>query len=209
MLTSPRSDSSSSRYRSTLLICSGPLDLEGNVLGRQEAQRAASGTSISPVAQLLNGYRPARRPNARFLAFRSVKRQNQGGNNPWKNPRVQSLPDLRIDITRCLAAEDGVALEVRMSGTQLGSWRGLPPTGRPVAFPLCGLFSFDEGGMLAGERIYYDRGSVLRQVGLYHDPQSFVGRLEILLAHPITVARAYGRKLVAMTTRRGVRTATR
>jgi hypothetical protein len=29
MLTRPRSDRSSSRYRSTLLICSGPLDLEG------------------------------------------------------------------------------------------------------------------------------------------------------------------------------------
>lgn len=52
--------------------------------------------------------------------------------------------------------------------------------------------------MLAGERIYYDRGSVLRQVGLYHDPQSVVGRLEILLAHPITVARAYGRKLFSV-----------
>ena len=35
---------------------------------------AASGTSISPVAQLLKGNRPARRPNARFLASRSVKR---------------------------------------------------------------------------------------------------------------------------------------
>jgi hypothetical protein len=36
---------------------------------------------------------------------------------------------------------------------------------------------------------------VLHQVGLYHDPQSFIGRFEILLAHPITIARAYGRKL--------------
>jgi steroid delta-isomerase-like uncharacterized protein len=108
---------------------------------------------------------------------------------------LTSLPDLRIDITRYLAAEEGVALEVRISGTQLGPWRGLPPTGLPVAFPLCGMFSFDEEGKLAGERIYYDRASVLQQVGLYHDPQSFVGRLEILLAHPITVARAYGRKL--------------
>jgi len=29
---------------------------------------APSGTSISPVAQLLKGNRPARRPNARFLS---------------------------------------------------------------------------------------------------------------------------------------------
>jgi steroid delta-isomerase-like uncharacterized protein len=108
---------------------------------------------------------------------------------------LTSLPDLHIDITRCLAAEEGVALEVRISGTQLGSWRGLPPTGRPVIFPLCGLYCFDDEGKLAGERIYYDRGSVLHQVGLYHDPQSFIGRLEILLAHPFTVAQAYGRKL--------------
>jgi hypothetical protein len=36
---------------------------------------------------------------------------------------------------------------------------------------------------------------VLQQVGLYHDPQSFVGRLEIALAHPMTVARAYWGKL--------------
>jgi steroid delta-isomerase-like uncharacterized protein len=108
---------------------------------------------------------------------------------------LTSLPDLHIHINRCLAADDGVALEVRISGTQLGPWRGLPPTGRPVVFPLCGTFSFDAEGRLAGERIYYDRGDVLRQVGLYHNPQSLIGRLEILLAHPITVARAYGRKL--------------
>jgi steroid delta-isomerase-like uncharacterized protein len=112
---------------------------------------------------------------------------------------LTSLPDLHIGITRCLAAEEGVALEVRISGTQLGSWRGLPPTGRPVRFPLCGIFSFDEGGRLAGERIYYDRGSVLHQVGLYHDPQSFIGRFEILLAHPMTVARAFGRNLFRRT----------
>ena len=108
---------------------------------------------------------------------------------------LTSLPDLRIDITRCLAAEDGIALEVRMSGTHLGPWRGLPPTGQRVSFPLCGVYSFDDEGKLAGERIYYDRGSVLQQVGLYHDPQTFLGRLETLLAHPITVARAYARRL--------------
>ena len=107
-----------------------------------------------------------------------------------------SLPDLRIDITRCLAAEEGVALEVRISGTHLGPWRGLPPTGRRVSFPLCGVYTFDDEGKLAGERIYYDRGSVLRQVGLFHDPQSLLGRLELMLAHPVTVARAYARRLI-------------
>jgi steroid delta-isomerase-like uncharacterized protein len=106
-----------------------------------------------------------------------------------------ALPDLHIHVVRRLADEDGIALEVRISGTHLGFWRGLPPTGRRVEFPLCGLYTFDEEGKLAGERIYYDRGSVLYQVGFYRDPQSVLGRLEILLAHPVTIARAYARKL--------------
>jgi steroid delta-isomerase-like uncharacterized protein len=100
---------------------------------------------------------------------------------------LAALPDLHIDIAHRLAAEDGVALEVRISGTHLGSWRGLPPTGRRVEFPLCGLFTFDEEGKLAGERIYYDRGTVLHQVGFYHNPQTLLGQLETLLAHPVTV----------------------
>ncbi len=108
---------------------------------------------------------------------------------------LAALPDLHIHITHRLATEDGVALEVRTSGTHLGPWRGLPPTGRRVEFPLCALYTFDEEGKLAGERIYYDRGSVLHQVGLYHDPQTLLGRLETLLAHPVTLARAYARKL--------------
>jgi steroid delta-isomerase-like uncharacterized protein len=109
---------------------------------------------------------------------------------------LTSLPDLRIDITRRLAAADGLALEVRISGTHLGPWRGLPATGRSVSFPLCGIYTFDEAGTLAGERIYYDRVSVLQQIGLFHDPLSLVGRIETLLAHPVTVARAYARKLL-------------
>ena len=88
-----------------------------------------------------------------------------------------------------------MALEVRISGTHLGSWRGLSPTGQRVAFPLCELFTFDEEGKLASERIYYDRGTVLHQVELYHNPQTLSGRLETLLAHPITVARSYARKV--------------
>jgi len=76
---------------------------------------------------------------------------------------LTSLPDLHIDITHCLGADEGVALEVRISGTHLAPWRGLPPTGRRVSFPLCGMFTLDQEGKLAGGRIYYDRGRVLRR----------------------------------------------
>ena len=109
---------------------------------------------------------------------------------------LESLPDLYIEVVRCLAAEQAVVLEVSITGTHLGPWRGLPATGRRVSFPLCGIFTFDARDMLAGERIYYDRASVLQQVGLYRDPDSLLGRIETLLAHPATITRAYARRLL-------------
>jgi len=58
-------------------------------------------------------------------------------------------------------------VEVVIRGTHLGGWRGLPPTGRGVEFPLCGVYTFDANDRLAGEKIYYDRGTVLRQLGVF------------------------------------------
>jgi hypothetical protein len=80
-------------------------------------------------------------------------------------------------------------------GTHLGGWSGLPATGRRVDFPLCGVYTFDSDDRLAGERIYYDRGTVLRQLGVFHEPQSVWGRISILATHPATIARAFARRL--------------
>jgi len=72
----------------------------------------------------------------------------------------------------------------------------LPATGRPVRFPLCAIYRFAANGKLAGEKIYYDRAGVLHQVGLYHEPVGVFGPLVTALTHPLTLARAYGRKLL-------------
>lgn len=107
---------------------------------------------------------------------------------------MTALPDLQIEILKQHVTDDNVVLEVVIRGTQLGSWRGLPATGRRVEVPLCGVYTFDEDDRLAGERIYYDRASVLMQLGVLHDPQSLSGRLVTLATHPITIARAVLRK---------------
>jgi len=109
---------------------------------------------------------------------------------------MKALPDLEIAVQRQHVAEDAILLEVVIRGTHLGGWRGLPATGRRVEFPLCGVYTFDAGDRLAGERIYYDRGSVLRQLGVFHEPQSLLGRICIAATHPVTIARALARKLV-------------
>src|SRR5229473_750810 len=88
---------------------------------------------------------------------------------------MKALPDLEIDIQRRHVTDDVIVLEVMIRGTQLGEWRGLPPTGRRVEIPLCGVYTFDSGDRLAGEKIYYDRGTVLRQLGVFHEPQTLLG----------------------------------
>lgn len=105
-----------------------------------------------------------------------------------------SLPDLAIQVRHRHIARDAIVLEVTIRGTHLGPWRGgMPATGRRVEFPLCGVFTFDGEDRLAGERIYYDRGTVMRQLGLFHEPEGRLGRIVTALSHPLTIARAIRR----------------
>lgn len=108
---------------------------------------------------------------------------------------MTALPDLKIEVQRQHVTDDAILLEVVIRGTHLGGWRGLPATGRRVEFPLCGVYTFSADDRLAGEKIYYDRGTVLRQLGVLHEPQTVLGQLGILVTHPVTIARAFARKL--------------
>ena len=116
---------------------------------------------------------------------------------------LAALPDLLIQVQNRVVTDDAVVVEVVISGTQTGTWRGLPATGRAVRFPLCAIFRFAPNGKLTSEAIYYDRAGVLRQVGLYHEPVGLFGRLVTGLTHPVTLARAYARKLFWRSPARG------
>jgi steroid delta-isomerase-like uncharacterized protein len=111
------------------------------------------------------------------------------------NQLMNALPDLEIEVQRRHVADDAILVEVMIRGTHLGGWRGLPATGRRVEFPLCGVYTFDADDRLAGEKIYYDRGTVLRQLGIFHEPQSALGQISIFVTHPATIARAFAMKL--------------
>ena len=108
---------------------------------------------------------------------------------------LHAMPDLHIEVRQRHLAEAAVIVEVIIRGQHLGAWRGLPATGRRIDFPLCGIYTFDEGNRLAGEKIYYDRATVLRQLGVFDDPQSLRGRITTAVAHPLTMARIVARKL--------------
>lgn len=130
---------------------------------------------------------------------------------PWRDHRtgrdavrsyytdlLRALPDLAIEVKHRHVASDSVVVEVTIRGTHLGPWRGLPATGRPIEFPLCGVYTFDADDRLASERIYYDRGAVLGQLGLFHEPMRGLGRVVTALSHPVTVARAYLRRALQL-----------
>jgi steroid delta-isomerase-like uncharacterized protein len=116
--------------------------------------------------------------------------EGRAGVRQFYEQLMAALPDLEIEIKRRHVTEDAIVLEVMIRGTHLGSWRGLPATGRRVEIPLCGVYTFDADDRLAGERIYYDRGTVLRQLGVFHEPESLLGRVCTVATHPLTIARA-------------------
>jgi steroid delta-isomerase-like uncharacterized protein len=121
--------------------------------------------------------------------------EGAGGVRQFYEQLMKALPDLKIEVQKRHVTDDAIVLEVMIRGTHLGSWRGLPATRRRVDLPLCGLYTFDSDDRLSGEKIYYDRGTVLRQLGVFHEPQSILGQLCTLATHPVTIARAMARKL--------------
>jgi steroid delta-isomerase-like uncharacterized protein len=118
-------------------------------------------------------------------------RTGREGVRAYYTELINALPDLSIEVTKKHVASDSVVVEVIIRGTHSGAWRGLPATGRQLEFPLCGIYIFDADDRLAGERIYYDRGIVLGQLGLFHEPVRGLGRIVTALTHPVTIARTY------------------
>ena len=107
---------------------------------------------------------------------------------------LRGFPDFEFVPGRISPSTECVVVEGRFTGTHDGTWSGLPATGRRVDFPMCLVFDF-EGEIMVGERLYFDMGAPLRQLGVAEDPNSRRGKLTILLSHPIVISRAYLRNL--------------
>jgi steroid delta-isomerase-like uncharacterized protein len=115
---------------------------------------------------------------------------------------MNAMPDLEIKIQRQHVTDDAILMEVIICGTHLGAWRGLPATGSRLEFPLCGIYTFDADDRLAGEKIYYDRGTILKQLGVFHEPTTALGKLSIFVMHPFTILRAGTRRLFHKTSQK-------
>jgi len=65
---------------------------------------------------------------------------------------------------RFVPAADCLIVETRFVGTHRGPYRGLAPTGRAIDLPVAIFVSFRDG-LMSGERFYYDRATLLAQIG--------------------------------------------
>jgi steroid delta-isomerase-like uncharacterized protein len=106
-----------------------------------------------------------------------------------------AFPDQRNRLIELHHMDDGALVEFELMGTHLGSFRGLPGTGRTFSCQMCALFLFAEGtDRIVGERVYFDSATILRQLGIAHDPLTLRGRVATVVNHPITVGRALVRQ---------------
>jgi steroid delta-isomerase-like uncharacterized protein len=105
-----------------------------------------------------------------------------------------AFPDQRNELVALHHADDGVIVEFDLLGTHLGRLRALPPTGRSFRCRMSAYFLF-EGERLVCERVYFDQLTIMRQLGLAHEPTSLAGRLSMLVSHPVTIGRTVANSL--------------
>ncbi len=107
-----------------------------------------------------------------------------------------AFPDQRNELIEMHHAEDSVVVEFTLLGTHLGPFRGLPPTGKAFTCRTLAIFVFEPGGEgIICERVYFDSATILRQLGIAHDPLTLKGRLATVVNHPVTIGGALLRQL--------------
>jgi steroid delta-isomerase-like uncharacterized protein len=77
----------------------------------------------------------------------------------------RTFPDQRNEVLAVHHTDDGVIVEFDLLGTDRGGLLGSPPTGKEFRCRMVALFLFD-GDRISCERVYFDSGTILRQLGL-------------------------------------------
>jgi len=81
----------------------------------------------------------------------------------------RGFPDGRVDVVNVVDGGDHVAVEYTGTGTHLGTYYGMTPTGRRSLDRICQIYVF-EGERLREMREYWDQMSMLVQLGLLERP---------------------------------------
>ena len=132
-------------------------------------------------------------PRYELIATQEVHDGEAAVAHYFKESRT-AFPDQRNELIAIHHADDAVIVEFDLKGTHDGPYRGLPPTGSSFSCRMTALFLFEEDRLVC-ERVYFDSATILRQLGIAHDPLSLRGRVATVLNHPLTVGRVVLRSL--------------
>ena len=94
----------------------------------------------------------------------------EGVKNSARQQRA-TFPDLHSFVDDLVAEGDKVVVRFTITGTQLGQWGPLPPTGKPVRFEEIVILRFVDGKVVE-QRGLCDNLAALRQLGVVPTPQA-------------------------------------
>jgi steroid delta-isomerase-like uncharacterized protein len=81
----------------------------------------------------------------------------------YLDERRRAFPDQRFEVICYHHSDRAVIAELWMSGTHSGEVHGVEATGRRFRVRMCSISEFD-GEDLVNQRMYYDHGTVARQL---------------------------------------------
>lgn len=106
----------------------------------------------------------------------------------------RAFPDQRNELIALHHAENAVIVEFWLRGTHSGPLRALPPTGKEFETRMTAFFVFEEDKLVC-ERVYFNPGDIMRQLGVARDPLSVSGRIGTAVAHPVAIGRGLIRRV--------------
>ena len=80
-----------------------------------------------------------------------------------------TFPDYHEELQELIAEGDRVVVHLTITGTQLGQWGPLPPTGKPVRFDEILILRIVDGKVVE-QRGIADNLAALRQLGVVPTP---------------------------------------
>jgi len=87
--------------------------------------------------------------------------QGHQGARQFYTSFLAAFPDVKFALTDIVIGPQGVFEAAEMTGTHLGPWAGVAPTGKPIKAMVLILFPWNEAaGKFSGEKIFLNDGGL-------------------------------------------------
>ncbi|MFZ0549074.1 MAG: ester cyclase [Candidatus Promineifilaceae bacterium] len=107
------------------------------------------------------------------LADDFVEHEDLPGLPPTKEGVIQyfrfmlaAFPDMRMDVQDSFASGDKAVARLRVSGTHMGDFAGIPTTGNPVSMNIIDITRFGDDGLAREHWGIADQLTMMQQLGV-------------------------------------------